>query len=208
MTREAPHRAGRPAGERRVVTVPNAISVVRLACVPVFLVLLGDGHRVAAAILLGALGASDWIDGWIARRFGQVSTLGKVLDPTADRVLLLAGAVALLADGSLPVVVGVLALVREALVSAAVVALALRGARRIDVQWAGKAGTLALMFAFPLFLLGDAVNGGHALIRAAAWCFALVGLALGYYAALTYVPLARQALEDGRTAGPVGSVRP
>src|SRR5436305_957244 len=147
--------------DQRVVTIPNLISVVRLLCAPVFVWLLVDDEPVAAAVVLAALGASDWVDGWIARHYDQGSDLGKVLDPVADRVLLLVAAVALIADGAVPVVIGVLVLVREALVSAAVLALALAGARRIDVQWAGKAGTLSLMFALPLFLLADHIHSGH-----------------------------------------------
>src|SRR5713226_3401758 len=133
--------------QSRLVTLPNAISLVRLAGAPTFVWLLVDDHRLAAALLLAILGASDWVDGWIARHFDQGSELGKVLDPVADRVLLLTGGVALLIDGSVPVVVGVAILAREALVSLAVLMLAVAGARRIDVQWAGKAGTLAVMFA-------------------------------------------------------------
>ena len=140
--------------EQRVVTIPNLISIVRLLCAPVFVWLLADDQGVAAAAVLAVLGASDWVDGWIARHFDQGSNLGKVLDPVADRVLLLVAAIALLVDGSVPIVVGVLVLVREAMVSVAVLVLAMAGARRIDVQWAGKAGTFGLMFAFPLFLMG------------------------------------------------------
>jgi hypothetical protein len=82
-----------------------------------------------------------------------------------------------------------------------VLALAAAGARRIDVQWAGKAGTLALMFALPGFLLADAVGDstGRDLLLAATWIFTVGGLALGYWAAAAYVPLARRALREGRT---------
>ena len=184
----------------RIVTLPNAISILRLAGAPVFVWLLADDHFVAAAILLAALGASDWVDGWIARHFDQGSDLGKVLDPVADRVLLLTAAIALLAVGSVPVVVGVLVLVREAVISVAVVGLAALGARRIDVRWSGKAGTLALMFAFPLFLLADHISSGHDLVLAAAWVFTAAGLVLSYSAALAYVPVAREALREGRAA--------
>jgi cardiolipin synthase len=164
-------------GGSRIVTVPNVISLARLACAPV----------------------SDWVDGWIARHFDQGSDLGKVLDPVADRILLLVAAVALIVQGSVPVVVGVLVLVRELLVSVAVLVLAAAGARRIDVQWVGKAGTLALMFAFPLYLWADAVHGDvHDVVLAAAWFMAVCGLVLSYYAALTYVPIARHALREGR----------
>ncbi len=184
--------------DQRVLTLPNLISLARLACVPVFVWLLATDEPVAAAILLGVLGASDWVDGWIARRFDQGSEAGKVLDPVADRVLLIVAGVALIVDGAVPVVVGVLVLAREAVISVAVVTLGLLGARRIDVQWAGKAGTLALMFSFPLFLLADAIDGGHDLVLAGAWFFAVVGLGFSYYAAVTYLPLARAALRDGR----------
>jgi cardiolipin synthase len=195
------------ASEARIVTVPNVISLARLACAPVFVWLLADDDLLAAAALLAVLGATDWIDGWIARRFDQGSNLGKVLDPVADRILLLLAAVALIVQGSVPLVVGILVLVREAIVSVAVLALAAAGARRIDVQWVGKAGTLALMFAFPLFLLADAISGtGSDVALAAAWFMAVSGLVFSYYAALTYVPLARDALRDGRASHAAGSV--
>jgi cardiolipin synthase (CMP-forming) len=185
----------------RIVTLPNVISLVRLGCVPVFVWLLADDHLLAAAALLALLGATDWVDGWIARRFDQGSDLGKVLDPVADRILLLVAALALIVQGSVPVVVGVLVLARELIVSIAVLVLAAAGARRIDVQWIGKAGTLALMVAFPLFLLADAVHGAvHDVALATAWFFAVTGLVMSYYAAATYVPLARAALRDGRRA--------
>lgn len=185
----------------RIVTIPNVISLARLACVPVFVWLLVDDELLAAAALLAVLGASDWVDGWIARHFDQGSDLGKVLDPVADRILLLVAAVSLLVQGSAPLVVGILVLAREAVISIAVLALAAAGARRIDVQWVGKAGTLALMFAFPLFLWSDAIHGTASdVVLVAAWGMAVSGLALSYYAAVNYVPLARAALREGRTA--------
>jgi len=187
------------APEQRILTLPNLISVGRLLCIPLFLwLLLAQEDRVAAAVLLALLGATDWIDGWIARHFDQGTDLGKILDPTADRVLLVFAGLALLADGSLPLWVGIVVLAREALISIAVVALALAGARRIDVQWAGKAGTLALMFALPGFLLADSVAWARAPLLVATWVFTIGGLALSYYAALTYVPQARAALRAGR----------
>jgi cardiolipin synthase len=193
-------KGARPLAGRRILTLPNAISLARLACVPAFLwLLLAEDDRVAAALLLAVLGATDWVDGWIARHFDQGSELGKVLDPTADRVLLVFAGVALLVDGSLPLWVGIAVLAREAVISAAVVALAAAGARRIDVQWAGKAGTLALMFALPGFLFADALSGaGWVVVLAATWVFTIGGLVLGYYAAFTYIPLARAALREGR----------
>src|SRR3954463_2952715 len=116
--------------EDRIVTVPNAISLIRLLCVPLFLWLLfwaPDKHRAAAAFLLGALGATDWVDGYVARHFNQVSTLGKVLDPTADRILLGVGIVAIMIDGSVPLWIGFAVITREVLVSGAVLVLAALG---------------------------------------------------------------------------------
>ena len=89
-------------GGSRIVTVPNVISLARLACAPVFVWLLADDDLLAAAVLLAVLGATDWVDGWIARHFDQGSELGKVLDPVADRILLLVAAVALIVQGSVP----------------------------------------------------------------------------------------------------------
>jgi cardiolipin synthase len=188
---------------RRIVTVPNVISIARLLCVPVFLWLMwGADRHGAAAVLLAVLGATDWVDGWIARHFDQASELGKILDPTADRVLLVAGAVALLTVG-LPTAVNVLLIVvlaRELLVGAATIVLAIAGARRIDVLWAGKAGTLALMFAMPMFLIADASESVRTFFNVVGWGFAIAGVALGYFAALHYVPAARAALREGRSA--------
>jgi len=191
-----------PESSRRIFTIPNVISVVRLLCVPVFLWLVWDDREAAAAVLLAVLGATDWVDGWIARHFDQGSELGKILDPTADRVLLVAAAIALLTVG-LPTAVNVLLIVvlaREVLVAVATVVLGLMGARRIDVLWAGKAGTLALMFAMPMFLIADASDRVHDFFTVVGWGFAIAGVALGYFAALHYVPAARAALREGRAS--------
>src|SRR5262249_21210712 len=165
----------------RIVTLPNVISLVRLACAPLFVWLLADDRLVAAALLLAVLSAASWGDGWIARHFDQGSGLGKVLDGVADRILLLVAAIALLVQGSVPLLVGLLVLVRELVISVAVLALAAAGARRIDVQWVGKAGTLALMFAFPLFLWADAIHGtAHDLVLFPAWSMAARALPPSY----------------------------
>jgi cardiolipin synthase len=191
-------------GEDRLLTIPNLLSIGRLLCVPLFLYLLFGRHdRAWAAILLAALGATDWVDGYVARHFDQVSTLGKVLDPLADRILLGVAVVALLVDGSVPAWVGVLAIAREVVVGVAAVVLAAMGARRIDVTWVGKAGTFGLMFAFPMFLASHSTLSIHREFGVAAWLCVVPGLGLSYYAALTYVPIARRALEEGR----VGSER-
>ena len=189
--------------DRNILTFPNVISIVRMLCIPVFVWLLfGADQRIAAGFLLLALGATDWVDGWIARRFDQVSDLGKILDPVADRVLLLTAIIALMVDGALPAWLAVATLAREALVSGATLALALAGAARIDVQWVGKAGTFGLMGAFPAFLVADALDPGamRDAMEAVSWVAAIPALALSYYAAARYVPLARDALSAGRAA--------
>jgi cardiolipin synthase len=189
--------------DRGLWTVSNAITLARLLCVPLFLwLLLGADEPVWAGILLAVLGATDWVDGYIARHFDQGSEIGKVLDPVADRVMLIVAAFALIVDGAVPVWVGVLVLAREAIVGGATLALAAAGARRIDVQWVGKAGTLAVMFALPLFLLLDALSPSwiRDLVWVATWSFTIGGLALSYYAAAKYIPIAARALREGRAA--------
>ena len=194
--------------DRGVWTIPNLISLLRLLAVPWFLwLLLHDDRPIAAGILLAILGATDWIDGYIARHFDQGSKIGQVLDPVADRVLLIAGAVALLIDGSAPRWVLIVVLAREAAISIGTLWLAAKGARHIDVQWVGKAGTLALMFALPMFLWLDHTDPGvgHDVLAVITWTFTIGGLILSYYAAALYIPLARVALRDGRAAREVAS---
>src|SRR5690242_2460481 len=102
-----------PDPAARIATVPNVITLIRLLCVPIFVWLLADDELLAAAGLLAVLGATDWVDGWVARRFDQGSDLGKVFDPVADRILLLVAGIALIVQGSVPLVVGILVLARE-----------------------------------------------------------------------------------------------
>ncbi len=187
--------------DRGLWTIPNLISFLRLLAVPWFLwLLLEEDRPIAAGILLAILGATDWVDGYIARHFDQGSNIGKILDPVADRVLLIAGAVALLIDGSAPRWVLIVVLLRELLISVGTLWLAMMGARRIDVQWIGKAGTLALMFALPMFLWLDNVEPGigHDVLAVITWSFTIGGLVLSWWAAAGYVPIAREALRDGR----------
>ena len=181
-----------------ILTIPNGITLVRLLCIPLFLWLLfGQDDRTAAAWLLAVLGSTDWVDGYLARRLGQVSELGKVLDPVADRALFFTVVIALLVDGSVPAAVGILLMAREVLVSIAVLALAAAGSARIDVQWVGKAGTMALMVSLPLFMMQEPWGRASEVL---AWLFAVPGLALMWYATWVYVPLARRALSEGRAA--------
>jgi cardiolipin synthase (CMP-forming) len=184
---------------RQVLTLPNLITLARLACLPVFLWLLfGKEDRAAAAALLALLGITDWVDGYLARHLGQVSELGKVLDPVADRLLFIVGAGGILIDGSVPTWFAVTVLVRETLVGGATLVLAALGARRIDVTWFGKAGTFGLMIAFPLFLASHSDLSWADVAGVLAWIAGIPALALSLYAAVLYIPIARRALREGR----------
>jgi cardiolipin synthase len=135
----------------------------------------------------------------VARHFHQVSDLGKVLDPLADRLLLVVAVLAIAIDGSVPLWIAVLTIVRETLVGGATLVLAAMGARRIDVTWWGKAGTFGLLCAYPLFLGSHADDlGWEDLAGVLAWVCAIPGLIFSYIAAAGYVPLARRALAEGR----------
>jgi cardiolipin synthase len=182
-----------------VVTVPNLITAVRLGCIPVFVWLLfGDHRQTDAAILLAVLGATDWVDGYVARRWHQVSTLGKVLDPVADRALVATAVICVIVQGAVPLWFGVATVAREVLVSGAVLLLASLGAERIDVLWVGKAGTFGLMVAYPIFLVSHGHAGWQSPLYVIAWLCAIPALILAYLAAAAYVPVARRALMRGR----------
>ena len=188
------------SGEDRILTIPNLITVVRLCLMPVFLWLLfAEEDRATAAWLLAFLGTTDFFDGYIARHFDQVSNLGKVLDPVADRLLFLLGVGGIAVDGAVPAWLAIAVLVREGLVAGATVTLASMGVRRIDVTWFGKAYTLLLMISFPLFLASHSTLGWHEGARTAAWLFGIPGLVLSWYSAALYVPMARQALAEGKS---------
>ena len=178
-------------------TLPNLITVVRLGCIPWFLwLLVSQENRTAAALLLGGLGATDWVDGWIARRFNQISDVGKLLDPTADRILLVVALVAIADDGSIPMWFAVAVLVREILIGLVALALLVIGVRRIDVTWWGKTGTFALLWAVPCFLAGQSTIPAALAFEVGAWIFGIPGLVISWIAAWGYVPVARSALRE------------
>lgn len=186
------------------LTWPNVITLARLAFLPVFFWLLFDtGHRALAAWLLAALGATDWIDGFVARRLHQVSNVGKILDPSADRILVIGGLVAVAAAGGVPWWFAVATLVREVIVSVLTLTLAALGAARINVLWWGKVSTFALMTTFPLFLLTS--NAHHVALatwqhdaRIACWIIGVMGLSLSWLVLFGYVRPALAALRAGR----------
>lgn len=197
----APGVRPRRTGEDRILSLPNLVTTVRIVLIPAFVWLLAQPHRRDwwdAAVLLAVLGSTDWLDGQLARRLDQVTNLGKILDPTADRALLATAVIGILAVGAVPLPIAVVAMSREALVALAAVGLALAGARRIDVTIVGKAGTFGLMCAFPLFLAGNSTIGWHHAALVLAWVAAIAGLVLGWASVALYVPLARAALAQGR----------
>ncbi|HEY6473862.1 MAG TPA: CDP-alcohol phosphatidyltransferase family protein [Acidimicrobiales bacterium] len=196
-----PSAQGQDEGLDRILTVPNLITLLRLACIPVFLWLLFGRHeQTAAAILLAVLGATDWVDGFVARRYHQVSTFGKVMDPTADRLLVGTAVISVMVYGAVPLWFGIATIAREVLVSVMVVLLASLGAARIDVLWVGKAGTFGLMFAYPTFLLAYGGAGWQAPITVIAYVTGVTGLVLAWIAAWSYIGPARKALREGRAA--------
>ena len=181
---------------RDILTWPNLFTLVRLACIPVFVWLLfGREHRAAAAWLLGGLGATDWVDGWLARRFDQATELGALLDPTVDRLLFLVAVPSILVDGSIPLLVAGLALLREGLVAVAALVLAALGVAPFPVTWEGKTGTFLLMFAVPMFLGAESTLSYAPILAWLAWLFAIPGLGYSWFSALfQYLPSARQGL--------------
>ena len=194
-------RRSRRTGEDRILSLPNVVTTVRLVLIPVFVWLLVQPHHRdwwPASLLLAGLGSTDWVDGQLARRLDQVTNLGKVLDPTADRALLATAVIGILAVGAVPLPVAVVAMSREGLVAVAAVVLALAGARRIDVTLVGKAGTFGMMCAFPLFLAGHSTVGWHHVALVLAWVAAIGGLTFAWISVAMYVPIARAALASGR----------
>ncbi len=186
----------------RYLTIPNAFTLFRLCCIPLFLYLLfGRDNRAGAAWLLGALGATDWVDGWLARRLNQTSEFGKVFDPTADRLLFIVGIGGIIIDHAAPLWIAWAVVIREVVLGGTVAILTLAfGMKRFDVTWLGKLATFLLMFAFPGFMLGATDFPGHQGFQIAAWMLGIPGLVLSYYTAVLYIPAIRASLREGREA--------
>jgi cardiolipin synthase (CMP-forming) len=172
----ATESAGAPGEVDSLWTIPNLVTLVRLLCLPLFLWLLfGLPSRQTAAWMLGGLGATDWVDGYLARRLGQTSEFGKKFDPTVDRLLFIVG------------ILGIIA-----------VATVMFGMERFDVTWWGKTATFLLMFAVPGFLMGHSSIPIDEAFTVAAWCFGIPGLILSYYTGIAYIPTIRDAVRAGR----------
>ena len=182
---------------RRVLTVPNAISFLRIALIPVFFLLIVDPDTTAAGLILfGAVIATDWVDGTIARRTGQVTELGKVLDPVADRLSIAAGIIALVIRGIFPLWAAVAILARDVVVLLAGSYVLSRARVRLDVRWIGKVATFSLMVAVPAIAWGGLDLPLSAAGTTIGWvCFA-VGIVEYYVAAFAYARDARRALRS------------
>jgi cardiolipin synthase len=189
------------AGETRdagLWTVPNLFTLLRLAALPAFVYLLFVSQdRVGAALTLGALSATDWVDGFLARRLDQRSEFGAKFDPTVDRLVFIVAVLAILIDGSMPIWFGTAILVREVAVGGTVaIATVLFSMRRFDVTFLGKTATMLLMFAVPAFLLGASELSSAGVFGALAWMLGIPGLVLSYVTALGYLPKIRAGLES------------
>lgn len=175
------------------------MSLIRLLCIPLFLYLMfGRDDLANAAWLMGGLGATDWIDGYIARRFNQVSNIGKLLDPIADRLMFIVGLIGIIAYGVSPLWVFWLVLIREAAFGGAVALATIFGMKPFDVTWWGKLATFLLMFALPGLLLGQSDFRYKLPFQIGGWACAIPGLLISYWTAITYVPVIRVNLRDGR----------
>lgn len=193
----------------RILTIPNLISIARLAGVPVFLWLVlglrsqaGDWWAVG---LLATAGVSDWLDGKIARALNQQSSLGELLDPAADRLYIVSTIIALAVRSIIGWwLVAVLA-ARELTLGLALLLLRRAGYGPLRVSFIGKAATLCLLYAFPLLFLGSH-QGTYALVaRVFGWAFALWGTALYWWAAALYLKQARRLLAADRSGADQGA---
>ncbi len=193
------------AGGTRVLTVPNLISMSRLVAVPVFAWLAWERHDLAALLVLALAGASDWLDGVIARKYDQGSRLGELLDPAADRLYILVTLLVLAGRGDVPWwLLGVI-VTREVVLVVVLLVLRSRGHGPLPVHFVGKAGTFALLYAFPLLLLATWEGGVGLVAGVVGWAFAGWGIGLYWLACALYVRQAVGVLQDGTGAPLTGT---
>ncbi|MER7457718.1 CDP-alcohol phosphatidyltransferase family protein [Micromonospora sp. NPDC126480] len=190
-----PRASGEPADQ--VLTLPNLISFVRLLGVPLFLYLLLVEHAdVAAIVVLAVGGTTDWVDGWVARRLGQVSRLGELLDPLVDRLYILATLIAFTVREVVPWQFTAALLARELLLVGSLAVLRRHGYGPPPVHYVGKTATFLLLAAFPILLLAAAVPGVAGAAGAIGWGLAWWGLALYWVAGAMYVVQARRLVRE------------
>lgn len=190
-----------PADTSRVLTVPNLLSFARLAGIPVFLWLaLGPEADGWAVLLLMASGFTDWLDGWLARKLNQYSDIGRLLDPLADRLYIIAVTVALLLRDIVPLWLVIVLLGRDVFLSLLLPVLRKHGYGPLQVNYLGKAATMNLLYAFPLLLLSDGTGTLATLASIFGWAFTLWGVALYWYAGVLYTVQVRQLVRADQGA--------
>lgn len=186
----------------RIVTIPNALSVLRLLGVPLFLwLLLGPEADVAALVVLMVAGATDYFDGKIARWLGQTSRIGVLLDPAADRLYILATLFAFVVRNVIPWWLAALIVGRDVLLAPAIPLLRRHGYGPLQVSYLGKAATFNLLYAFPLLLVAAHDWAASAIARPVAWAFVIWGTALYLYSAGLYLVQVGQLVRTDRSAG-------
>jgi cardiolipin synthase len=172
----------------RVWTLPNALSVLRLLGVPLFLWLLLGPHADGwAVVVLMVAGATDWADGKLARALGQSSRLGALLDPAADRLYIVATLVAFVLRDVVPLWLVAVLVGRELVLGLALLVLRAHGYPPLQVHYLGKAATFILLYAFPLLLLADGDGPIATLAAPVAWALTVWGSALYVLAGVLYV---------------------
>ena len=187
----------------RVLTVPNALSVLRLCLLPVFLwLVLGPEADGAAVLVLMVMGITDYLDGWIARRWNQYSSVGEILDPVADRLTMLCAVIGLGVREIIPLWLALALPLRDVFLWTLVPFLRSRGFNSLPVHFLGKAATAALLYAFPLLLLGDGDGSWAVAARVAGWAFAIWGTGMYWWAGVLYAWQVRRLLAttERRTA--------
>ncbi len=179
-------------GSSRILTVPNAISFLRLATVPLFVWLFVSGRENAAVVLYAVGASSDFLDGYIARRTDSVTELGKLLDPLADRIFIAALVIALVVRRALPWWVAIVILGRDLLVVSVFPYLERRKIERISVNRIGKAATACLLLGLTLLALSETTFPGSGVVADPGLVFVLIGAALYWAAGYLY---AREAIK-------------
>ena len=178
----------RPRARDRVLTVPNVLSMIRLALVPVFLWLLLVAHADAWATgILMFTGASDWADGKIARMMNQSSRLGELLDPAVDRIYMVTIPIAFALRHFVPWWFVIALIARDGILAATLPALRSRGLTSLPVTYIGKGATFALMSGFPLILLGQFDGLWSRVVLAIGWGFTIWGFALYMWSFVLYI---------------------
>ena len=182
----------------RVLTIPNALSAARLVGVPFFLWLVLNKHDAAAVIVLMVSGFTDWLDGKIARSWNQMSRVGQLLDPAADRLYILATLVGLTVRDVVPLWLTIVLVGRDVLLSFTLPVLRRHGYGPLPVHFLGKAATFNLLAGFPLLLLGEGGSLLSQVAHAFGWAFAIWGTALYWWAGVLYVVQVVQVVGEDR----------